>query len=80
MASSLFAPGKRNPQQQGNGGIFSSMVKTLVDTKYDSDPRFREFVDNVIGKSPQQVCQEYGTDYDEAKSKFSDIFTKYRNS
>jgi len=73
MASSLF--GNSRQPQQGNG-IFSGMIRTMFENKYNTDPRFRQFADSVQGKSPEQVCQEYGIDYNDARKNVSDIFNQ----
>lgn len=70
MASSIFG-------NQGGSSILAAVnqvkqmaggnPQAIYDQMYQSNPQFRQFADSMQGKTAQQMCREFGVDFDQLR-------------
>lgn len=58
------APGQQ-PNQQPPAGPGNLVQRMIFNRLYQSNPAFRQFAQQMQGKTPEQAFQEHGLDYNQ---------------
>lgn len=70
MASSLFRDDATGPARAASDAMRRQGPEAVFGALMSSNPRFRQFVEQNRGKSPEQIARENGIDFAALKSRF----------
>lgn len=70
MASSLFRDDATGPARAASEAMRRQGPEAVFGAMMSSNPRFRQFVEQNRGKSPEQIARENGIDFAALKSRF----------